>query len=313
MKRTDSYIYFFESADLLKGDELPNIQVTLSSEQECIPIRHVNASHVNKLVKLPGICISAARTKPKATRIFVKCRTCSHGMMLKCQSTFGQVQMPRMCQAEKLEGEQKCPLDPYVVIPDRCKYVDTQYLKLQEAPESVPTGEMPRHVLLAADRTLSNRLSPGMRIVAIGIYDTFNSGAKAKLSAVAIRTPYLRVVGFELDTSGVPGMPSCTPEEEEQLMEISRQPQLYEKNRTIHCTINQWRLHRRYQTCDCVSTFRWICQGVRSLGEHEAEGGRSVVKRNDFFLFCFVLFSIHPPLSISILILLLQLIDCRTE
>jgi len=68
-----------------------------------------------------------------------------------------------------------------------------------------------------------------MRVVAIGIYDTFQSGAKAKLSAVAIRTPYLRVVGLELDTSAVPGMPSCTPEEEEQLMELSRQPQLYEK------------------------------------------------------------------------------------
>ena len=67
-----------------------------------------------------------------------------------------------------------------------------------------------------------------MRVVAIGIYDTFNSSAKAKLSAVAIRTPYLRVIGFELDTSGVPGMPSCTPEEEEQLMELS-EPQLYEK------------------------------------------------------------------------------------
>ena len=166
---------------------------------------------------------------------------------------FGAVQMPRQCQAEKLEGEQKCPLDPYVVIPDRCKYIDTQVLKLQEAPESVPTGEMPRHVrtlslflsvsnhttihtiyphtqvLLSADRTLANRLAPGMRVVAIGIYDTFNSSAKAKLSAVAIRTPYLRVIGFELDTSGVPGMPSCTPEEEEQLMELSRQPQLYEK------------------------------------------------------------------------------------
>ena len=68
-----------------------------------------------------------------------------------------------------------------------------------------------------------------MRVVAIGIYDTFNSSAKSKLSAVAIRTPYLRVIGFELDTSAVPGMPSCTPEEEEQLMELSRQPQLYEK------------------------------------------------------------------------------------
>jgi len=116
MERPGVFLAEFEKAaitvakDFIKADEeVQNIQVTLSSEQECIPIRHVNASHVNKLVKLPGICISAARTTPKATRIFVKCRSCSHGLMLKCQKAFGQVQMPRQCQSEKLDGEQKCP------------------------------------------------------------------------------------------------------------------------------------------------------------------------------------------------------------
>ena len=172
MERPGVFLAEFEKAaqsvakDLVKADEeIQNIQITLSSEQECIPIRHINASHVNTLVKLPGICISAARTKPKATSIFIKCRSCSHGMMLKCQKAFGAVQMPRQCQAEKLEGEQKCPLDPYVVIPDRCKYIDTQVLKLQEAPESVPTGEMPRHV-----RTLSHHNHTHIIIITHTIY-----------------------------------------------------------------------------------------------------------------------------------------------
>lgn len=32
-------------------------------------------------------------------------------------------------------GEEPCPLDPFVVVPDRSKYVDQQTLKLQENPE----------------------------------------------------------------------------------------------------------------------------------------------------------------------------------
>ena len=53
MERPGVFLAEFEKAaqsvakDLVKADEeIQNIQITLSSEQECIPIRHINASHV---------------------------------------------------------------------------------------------------------------------------------------------------------------------------------------------------------------------------------------------------------------------------
>ena len=49
-------------------------------------------------------------------------------------------------------GRPKCPVDSYFIVPDKCKCVDFQILKLQEAPEAVPHGEMPRHMQLYADR-----------------------------------------------------------------------------------------------------------------------------------------------------------------
>lgn len=45
-----------------------------------------------------------------------------------------------------------CPLDPYVIVSDKSDYIDQQTMKLQEAPEDCPTGEMPRSILLAAER-----------------------------------------------------------------------------------------------------------------------------------------------------------------
>lgn len=32
-------------------------------------------------------------------------------------------------------GEEPCPLDPWIAVPDKSKYVDLQTLKLQENPE----------------------------------------------------------------------------------------------------------------------------------------------------------------------------------
>jgi len=46
-------------------------------------------------------------------------------------------------------------------------------VKLQEAPDMVPVGELPRHMMLHAERYLTAKVTPGSRIIATGIYSTF--------------------------------------------------------------------------------------------------------------------------------------------
>jgi DNA replicative helicase MCM subunit Mcm2 (Cdc46/Mcm family) len=44
---------------------------------------------------------------------------------------------------------------------------------VQERPEDVPTGELPRNILLAVDRCMVGTIAPGTRVTAVGIYSTF--------------------------------------------------------------------------------------------------------------------------------------------
>ncbi len=59
----------------------------------------------------------------------------------------GNIAIPGKC-----DGQVPCTLTNFVCLTDSCKYIDQQTLKLQESPEAVPTGEMPRNILLAVDR-----------------------------------------------------------------------------------------------------------------------------------------------------------------
>lgn len=43
-------------------------------------------------------------------------------------------------------------MDPYMIIHSKCGFIDHQTMKLQEAPDMVPVGELPRHMLLSVDR-----------------------------------------------------------------------------------------------------------------------------------------------------------------
>lgn len=46
---------------------------------------------------------------------------------------------------------------------------------LQERPEDVPTGDLPRNMLCVVDRRLCGAVSPGTRVTAVGILSIFQS------------------------------------------------------------------------------------------------------------------------------------------
>lgn len=104
------------------------------------------------------------------------CRSCRNFRTIPVTGGFSSIVLPRTCDSPAPLGQQKeCPMDPYVILHDKCKFVDSQVIKLQEAPDMVPVGDLPRHTILNADRWLTNRVVPGMRAVVMGIYSIFQS------------------------------------------------------------------------------------------------------------------------------------------
>lgn len=118
-----------------------------------------------------------------------------------------------------------------MVIHESSQFVDQQIIKLQEAPDQVPVGELPRHVLISTDRYLTNRVVPGTRCMITGIFSIYqnkNSKGSNTTSAVAIRTPYLRAVGIHSDVDHTAkGNAVFSEEEEQEFLEMSRRPDLY--------------------------------------------------------------------------------------
>jgi len=95
----------------------------------------------------------------------------------------------------------RCPLDPYKIQNDKCEYMDRQTLKLQEAPELVPTGEMPRTFLMTVDRDLTDKVTPGNRVMVVAILTivdkagSSNAGASSRMKQT-VKVSYLRVLGL---------------------------------------------------------------------------------------------------------------------
>uniref|UniRef100_A0A8B9Z7H6 DNA replication licensing factor MCM5 n=1 Tax=Buteo japonicus TaxID=224669 RepID=A0A8B9Z7H6_9AVES len=217
------------------GEEtLQDIQVMLRSDANAANIRSLKSDQMSHLVKIPGIVIAATPVRAKATRIAIQCRSCRNTISnIAVRPGLEGYALPRKCNTEQA-GRPKCPLDPYFIMPDKCKCVDFQVLKLQESPDAVPHGEMPRHLQLYCDRYLCDKVVPGNRVTIMGIYSIKKSTQSKNRSrdnvGVGIRSAYIRVVGIQVDVegSGHSFAGSVTPQEEEELRRLAAMPNIYE-------------------------------------------------------------------------------------
>jgi DNA replication licensing factor MCM5 len=236
----------------------------------------MQASDVNRLVCVPGIILQAQRSRPKAVTVRIQCQRCGNEQDLPVAPGFGGASLPRTCSSNQGMGGAPsaidggaaaaagagampggggggpgtggggggggsgCGLDPYLVLTDQCRFVDQQTLKLQEAPETVPTGEMPRSLQLHVERFLADQASPGTRVSAIGVVSVTGApgkrergsggGGSGAAMGPAVRAPYVRVVGIVRDTEGAGRTASSfSPAETQVLQSLARLPNIYER------------------------------------------------------------------------------------
>ncbi len=78
--------------------------------------------------------------------------------------------------------------------------MDQQRLKLQEAPELIPTGEMPRSLVLIVDRELTDKVTPGNRVKVVAILG-IHSSAQGGAGNERVNQSYLRVIGLQSEAN----------------------------------------------------------------------------------------------------------------
>lgn len=247
-KQPTEHLQIFEEAAREVADEITaprpeqeetmhDIQVLVMSNANPTNIRDIKSDSVSKLVKIAGIIVAASGIKAKATRMSIMCRSC-HTVIpnLKVNPGLEDYALPRKCNTDQA-GRPKCPLDPFFVMPDKCKCVDFQILKLQELPDFVPQGEIPRHLQLFCERSLCERVVPGNRVLIQGIYSIRKVGKPSRQdgrekAVVGVRAPYMRVVGITVDTEGsgaISRYSNITSDEEETFRRMASSSDIYER------------------------------------------------------------------------------------
>lgn len=228
-------IAYLSTDDNSIPQNFPQCQLILYSVANKTSIRDLDSEHIFKIVRVSGIIISASVLSSRPTKVQIICRNCKHTMQLNVNPGFGNLQLPKKCQGshnfDDTSTQPKCPPEPYTIVHDKSHFIDQQILKLQETPDMVPVGEMPRTILIQADRNLTNQVVPGTRVSIIGIYSIFENNRKIRngnVNTVALRNPYLKVLAIQSDVETNNDNLIFSEQEEEEFVKLSRLPNLYE-------------------------------------------------------------------------------------
>ncbi|MCW4034288.1 MAG: minichromosome maintenance protein MCM [Candidatus Bathyarchaeota archaeon] len=203
------------------AEEIKTVTVRFRGLLETTPLRILGSLHIGKLVMLEGIVVRASPARPIVMEAAFKCKWC--GAMTTVSQSGPFLTAPLACSAP--ECRRKASFD---FVQEESAFIDSQDVRIQERPEDLPPGQLPRWLdIKLLERDLVDTARPGDHVCVVGI-----------ARAVAARLPrvgQLRSFTLHLDTNFIDVMSKepeklvATPEEEQEIIELSKDPQIHNK------------------------------------------------------------------------------------
>ncbi|MEM2910928.1 MAG: minichromosome maintenance protein MCM [Candidatus Bathyarchaeia archaeon] len=188
---------------------------------EATPLRKLGAAHIGKLVMVEGIVVRSTPVRPMVMRAAFKCRGCGNITYLDQAGPF--LKAPFACSDPSCRRK-----GPFDFIQEESIFIDSQDLRVQERPEDLPPGQLPRtlHVKLVGSEIV-DVARPGDHVSIVGIVrasaPTMPRVGKLRTFVLHLDANSIEVLGKEPETT----LPS--PEEEEQILELAKDPWIHRK------------------------------------------------------------------------------------
>lgn len=162
-----------------------------------IPLRALKGELIGTLTVLRGICIAATAIKPKLAMLVSVCELCA-------ATTFQQVIGDRLTPLQICQSTH-CRLTNAVgrLLPQykASKFLKYQELRVQELPQDVPRGAIPRTIRVICEGEQTRIASPGHVIRITGVYvpdPSTGQGHEAFRASTMVKTIY-KAIHIELE------------------------------------------------------------------------------------------------------------------
>ncbi len=189
-----------------------------------IPIRRLGSEYIGKMISVEGILVRLTRVEAKMVKayyIHVDSED-RHGFYWP---EFGEL-------GERLEKPIACPIcgksGKFQLDMTLSKYIDWQKIVVQERPEEVPPGQMPRSIEVMLTSDLVDIARPGDRVTVTGILRVMPTASVTRGSGKSVFNLYIDANYVDVQQKVLEEI-EITREDEEKIRELARDPWIHEK------------------------------------------------------------------------------------
>ena len=184
-------------------------------------LRKLGSKQMGKLVLIEAIVVRATPVRPMVMQGSFKCKRC--GTITSIEQTGTFLKAPFECSDPSCRQK-----GPFTFVQDESTFIDSQDLRLQERPEDLPPGQLPRtlNVKLIGGEIV-DVARPGDHVSIVGVVRAFAPSrpgiGKLRTFILQLDANSIEVLGKEPETT----LPS--PEEEEKILELAKDPWIHRK------------------------------------------------------------------------------------
>jgi replicative DNA helicase Mcm len=187
---------------------------------DLVPIRRIRAEHINKVISIEGAVVRASNIKQRLVEGTFMCKNAECKEMIRIPQDSRTFTYPNICPRCGKRGVLEFS-------PENSTFMDVQTLVVQEKPEDVPSGQLPRSIEVFVADDLVDKVRPGDRVLISGVLSVRQEHSP-KLGKLTTFTTYLEANHIEVSTKGVEDV-EITPEDEEKIREVAKDPNVVEK------------------------------------------------------------------------------------
>jgi len=184
-------------------------------------LRKLGSKQMGKLIMIEGIVVRATPVRPMVMQASFKCKRC--GTVSRTEQAGPFLKAPFECTDPSCRQK-----GPFEFVQEESTFIDSQELRLQERPEDLPPGQLPRTLNVKLVGTeIVDLARPGDHVSIVGIV---RAVAPSRPGIGKLRTFILHLDANSLEVLGKePESSPPSPEEEEKILTLGKDPWVHRK------------------------------------------------------------------------------------
>jgi replicative DNA helicase Mcm len=184
-------------------------------------LRKLGSQQIGRLVMVEGIVVRSSPVRPMVMQAAFKCKRC--GTLNPVNQTGQYLKAPFACSSPDCGSK-----GPFEFVQEESTFIDSQDLRVQERPEDLPPGQLPRTLSIKlVGSEIVDIARPGDDVSTVGevhaLAPTLPGVGKLRTFILHLDANSIEVMGKEPETA----QPS--PEEEEKILELAKDPWVHRK------------------------------------------------------------------------------------